>query len=100
VSITKFNELFSIVIDQFHDFKDKLFHFHIETEAKRALHLTVRGFAQRGFQSSKVSKVTQISKHLDDFLKHQTPRCAKPLLVAVFVIHLVFLSSPFVHEEF
>jgi hypothetical protein len=43
---------------------------------------TVRGFAQRGFQDSNVSKVTQTSKQLDDFLKYKTPRCAKPLLAA------------------
>jgi hypothetical protein len=42
--------------------------------------LTVRGFALRGFQSSNVLKVTETSKQLDDFLKHKTPRCAKPLL--------------------
>jgi hypothetical protein len=47
------------------------------------LRTTVRGFAQRGFQGSNVSKVTQTSKQLDDFLKPKTPRCAKPLLAAV-----------------
>jgi hypothetical protein len=44
------------------------------------LALTVRGFAQQGFQGSNVSKVTESSKQLDAFLKHKTPRCAKPLL--------------------
>jgi hypothetical protein len=47
-----------------------------------ALQVTVRGFAQRGFQGSKVSKVTRTSKQLDDFLKLKCPRCAKPLLAA------------------
>jgi hypothetical protein len=49
------------------------------------LQLTVRGFAQRGIQGFNVSKVTEISKQLDDFLKRKTPRCAKPLLCAVFI---------------
>jgi hypothetical protein len=31
------------------------------------LPITVRGFAQRGFQGSKVSKETQTSKQRDDF---------------------------------
>jgi hypothetical protein len=47
-----------------------------------ALPLTVRGFAQRGFQGSNVSKETRTSKQLYDFLKLQTPRCAKSLLAA------------------
>jgi hypothetical protein len=50
-----------------------------------ALVVTVRGFAQRGFQDSNVSKVTQTSKQLDDFLKLKCPRCAKPLLAEVIV---------------
>jgi len=44
------------------------------------LPITFRGFAQRGFQGSIVSKVTKTSKQRDAFLEHQTPRCAKPLL--------------------
>jgi hypothetical protein len=40
VSVTKFNKLFSVIINQFHDFKGKLFQFQIEADAKRALHLT------------------------------------------------------------
>jgi hypothetical protein len=33
-------------------------------------HITVRGFALRGFGDSNVSHKTKISKQLDDFLKH------------------------------
>ena len=47
------------------------------------LTLTFRGFEQRGFQSTNVSIETQFPKQRDDFLKHQTPRCAKPLLAVV-----------------
>jgi hypothetical protein len=39
----------------------------------------VCGFALRGFQSSRISKETQTSKQLEDFLKHKCPRYAEPL---------------------
>ena len=51
--------------------------------------LTFRGFAQRGFQGSNVSKVTRTSMQRDDFLNHKTPRCAKPLLPAGVLVHRV-----------
>jgi len=44
------------------------------------LSITVRGVVPRGVLGSNVSKGTQTSKQLDDFLKHRSPRCAKPLL--------------------
>jgi hypothetical protein len=50
------------------------------------LGITVRGFAQRGFQGSNVSKETQTSKQLDDFLELKSPRCAKPLLAAALFL--------------
>jgi len=49
---------------------------------EKKLLLTVRGFAQRGFQGANVSKDTQTSKQRGDFMKLKSPRCAKPLLVA------------------
>jgi hypothetical protein len=54
------------------------------------LPITVRGFAQRGFQGYNVSKLTKTSKQLDDFLKRKTPRCAKPLLVAEQLLFFYF----------
>ena len=41
------------------------------------------GFALRGFQGSIVSKVTQTSKQLDDFLILKCPSCAKPPVATI-----------------
>ncbi len=72
-------------------------YFRLTSVVKRVglgfLGATVRGFAQRGFQDSNVSKEMEISKQLDDFLKLQTPRCEKPLLAAALSpINLVFIG--------
>jgi ssDNA-binding Zn-finger/Zn-ribbon topoisomerase 1 len=64
--------------------------------AKVRCHVSVSSIAQRGFQDSKVTKVSETSKQLDDFLNHKCPRCGKPLLWAGLKTFNDFMLYPFI----